>query len=320
MATLDLDLDLTRDALASSTLSHGLALLGDRWIVAVILGAFLGVRRFEDWQARLGIPRDTLTDRLKTLIELGILRRRPYQEWPVRHAYHLTAKGLALYDHVLMMWVWERRWGSRGPQLPAQLVHRRCGHPFVPHLQCGACHQRIGLRDLGYTLEPNPDLAHRPAGRQRAARLSPAEAATMGLGLRVDRWALLIVSAILLGCHHFDQLSHVLRIGSGVLSRRLAGLVESDLLVCQTDLADARRRIYRLTPASVDLFPYILCFSQWASRHHFQLPSAIRTTHRACGTPFVPEVVCSHCRERLLPWDVGYDARATSSATSRRAG
>ena len=108
------DLDLTRDALASSTLSHGLHLLGDRWTVAVILGAFLGVRRFDDWQTRLNIPRHTLTVRLKALIDLGLLQPRPYQQRPLRHAYHLTDKGLALYSHVLMMWVWERRWGEIG--------------------------------------------------------------------------------------------------------------------------------------------------------------------------------------------------------------
>ena len=71
------DLDLTRDALTSSTLSHGLHLLGDRWTVAVILGAFLGVRRFDDWQTRLKIPRHTLTGRLKALTELGCCSSAP---------------------------------------------------------------------------------------------------------------------------------------------------------------------------------------------------------------------------------------------------
>ena len=112
------DLDLTRDALASSTLSHGLHLLGDRWTVAVILGAFLGLRRFDEWQTRLNIPRHTLNLRLKALTELGLLQQRPYQQRPLRHAYRLSDKGLTLYSHVLMMWVWERRWGARLLALP----------------------------------------------------------------------------------------------------------------------------------------------------------------------------------------------------------
>lgn len=300
----DIDLDLTRDALATSTLSHGLHLLGDRWTVALILGAFLGVRRFDEWQSRLGIPRQTLTQRLKALTELDLLRPRLYQERPPRYDYHLTRKGLQLYNHVLMMWAWERRWGSRSLELPQRLVHKTCGHAFVPRLSCSACNEKVGMRDLTFSLKVNEALRAMPVPRQRGARLTPEEGAQMGLGLRVDRWTLLIISGVFLGCHHFDQLSHVLGIGSSVLSRRLAGMVDSGLLLCQGDLNDARRKIYRLTPASHDLFGYIICFSNWASRHHFHEPSSIRPVHRGCGQPFVPQVICSHCDQALLPWEV----------------
>lgn len=300
----DIDLDLTRDALATSTLSHGLHLLGDRWTVALILGAFLGVRRFDEWQSRLGIPRQTLTQRLKALTELDLLRPRLYQERPPRYDYHLTHKGLQLYNHVLMMWAWERRWGSRSLELPQRLVHKTCGHAFVPRLSCSACNEKVGMRDLTFSLKVNEALRAMPVPRQRGARLTPEEGAQMGLGLRVDRWTLLIISGVFLGCHHFDQLSHVLGIGSSVLSRRLAGMVDSGLLLCQGDLNDARRKIYRLTPASHDLFGYIICFSNWASRHQFHEPSSIRPVHRGCGQPFVPQVICSHCDQALLPWEV----------------
>ena len=100
------DLDLTRDAIASSTLSHGLMLLGDRWTMAVLLGAFTGVQRFEDWQTRLGIPRSTLADRLRKLVAMGLLRQRSYQDHPRRLAYHLTQAGLKLYAPTLMIWMW----------------------------------------------------------------------------------------------------------------------------------------------------------------------------------------------------------------------
>ena len=315
------DLDLTRDALASSTLSHGLHLLGDRWTVAVILGAFLGVRRFDEWQTRLNIPRHTLNLRLKALTELGLLQQRPYQQRPLRHAYHLTDKGLALYSHVLMMWVWERRWGARALALPQRLMHQTCGHAFVPELVCTACGDKVGVGDLTFSLRVNSDLLAAmavasqmsgqanphamPALRQRGSRLAKqvsgrdakeGQAGEAGLDLRADRWVLLIVSAVLLGCHHFDQLSHVLGIGSSVLARRLSSMVDSGLLVSQADVSDARRKVYRLTPASRDLFGYIMCFSSWASRHHFKQPSSIMPTHKACGKPFLPQVVCSHCR------------------------
>ena len=301
------DLDLTRDALATSTLSHGLQILGDRWTVALILDAFLGVRRFDDWQARLNIPRHTLTQRLKALMEMGLLERHPYQQRPQRLAYHLTDNGLALYNHVLMMWVWERRWGSRQLALPRRLAHGSCGHAFVPELACTACGEKVGLNDLTFALEVNKTLQSAPALRQRSARLTPQESNQMGLGLRVDRWSILIVAALFLGCHHFDQLSHVLGIGSSVLTRRLGQMVDSGLLLCQADLIDTRRKVYRLTPASRDLFGYILCFSSWASRYHFHEPSSISPTHKGCGQAFVPQVVCSHCGLGLAAKDVRFE-------------
>ena len=338
------NLELTRDALASSTLSHGLHLLGDRWTVAVILGAFLGVRRFDEWQTRLNIPRHTLNLRLKALTELGLLQQRPYQQRPLRHAYHLTDKGLTLYSHVLMMWVWERRWGARQLALPSRLMHQTCGHAFLPELTCTACGDKVGVGDLTFSLnvnfdllaEMNPGLQARatatPALRQRGSRLTSTvsgktgqhgqmsqvghvgevgQVGQVGLDLRADRWVLLIVSAVLLGCHHFDQLSQVLGIGSSVLARRLQSMVNSGLLLCQADLVDARRKVYRLTPASRDLFGYIMCFSSWASRYHFHQPSSILPTHKACGNPFVPQVVCSHCRLPVLAREVTFSQAMT---------
>jgi DNA-binding HxlR family transcriptional regulator len=323
------DLDLTRDALASSTLSHGLHLFGDRWTVAVILGAFLGVRRFDDWQTRLKIPRNTLNLRLKALTDLGLLQQRPYQQRPLRNAYQLTEKGLTLYSHVLMMWVWERRWGARQVALPPRLIHQTCGHAFVPALTCTACGEKLNVGDLTFSLHVNFELLAKlqsarqapaegalpamPFLRQRGSRLTSIASAKagqqgptgqVGLDLRADRWVLLIVSAVLLGCHYFDQLSHVLGIGSSVLARRLSSMVDSGLLLCQADVGDARRKVYRLTPASRDLFGYIMCFSSWASRHHFHQPSSITSTHKACGKHFVPQVVCGHCRLPVLAREV----------------
>ena len=287
-------------------MSHGLHILGDRWIAAIILDAFLGIRRFDEWQARLGIPRHTLTQKLDAMVEWDLLKRQPYQQRPLRLAYHLTQKGLELYPQVLMMWAWERRWGTRQLALPRRLTHQVCGHSFLPELACTACGEKTGLSDLTFSLRINEALLAQPKQRSRNARLTPEESTQMGLGLRVDRWTILIIAALFLGCHHFNQLSHVLGIGSSVLSRRLIDMVESGLLLCQDDLIDSRRRVYRLTPASRDLFGYILCLSSWTGKHHLQEPSSIMPTHKKCGEPFVPQVVCSACKQALLPSTVSF--------------
>ena len=301
-----MDLQLTRDALLSSTLNHGLKLLGDRWTAAVLLGAFTGIKKFEDWQSQLAIPRSTLADRLGKLVTLGLLRQQPYQERPLRQAYQLTQAGLKLYDQVLMIWIWERRWGQRARTLPGYLRHQRCGAPFLPVLACTACSEKTGMNDLSFSLHPVPALLLPAEDAGRNARVAASGSDGMGLGLRVDRWSLLIVTAVVLGCHYFDELGQVLGIASSVLARRLSGMVESGLLLAQADVADARRMRYRLTPASRDLFGYLVCFSTWASRDHLHQPSSIRPVHKACGHRFVPQVLCSACRDPVLPWDVTF--------------
>jgi DNA-binding HxlR family transcriptional regulator len=134
--------------------------------------------------------------------------------------------------------------------------------------------------------------------------------------LRVDRWSLLIVNAVILGCHHFDQLLHVLGISSSVLARRLAGMSESGLLLCEPDTRDQRRNIYRLTPASRDLFGYLVCLSSWAGQHYLHQPSSIRPLHKRCGHGFVPEVSCSSCAAPVFPWDVSFTAVHPASSAA----
>src|SRR3712207_9474368 len=68
-------------------------LLGDWWTPLVLREAFLGVRRFDDMPRELGIGRNVLTQRLKRLVEEGLLERVRYQEKPDRYGYHLTEKG-----------------------------------------------------------------------------------------------------------------------------------------------------------------------------------------------------------------------------------
>lgn len=301
------DLDLIREALSTSTLSHALKLIGDRWTMQILMAAFLGVKRFDDFQTRIAIPRRTLSDRLKALVQMDMLRPRLYQERPERYAYHLTAKGMALYEATLMTWDWEHRFGENRIELPGRLVHRTCGHAFVPQLTCEACGETVTMRDLTYTLKPNPHLPHDTGEPMRTPKVTVSDGAMSNLALRLDRWSLMIVSAAVLGCRHFDQIAHVLRISPPLLSRRLTAMVDAGLLSVEPDRADGRRRVYLLTAASRALFPYILLVSTWASEHHFHEPSSIRPRHKACGKPFMPRATCGHCHERLRAWDVRFE-------------
>ena len=320
VTTATVDAELVRQALATSTLHHGLRVLGDRWTVQVMLGTFMGLKRFDEWHVQLGIPRHTLSERLRSLVQLGLLRPRMYQARPPRQGYHGTVKALAMFPQVLMIWQWERQWGERDITLPAQLRHLPCGHLFEPRLECACCAQTLKLEDLQVRLEPNAALAE-PEPTGAASRLSTSGAPRMGLGLRVDRWCLMVIAAVVLGCHYFDEIAHALGIAPSVLAKRLKGMVDCGLLERVPDAQDARRKRYRLTPASRGLLGYMMCLSNWSAEHHLAQPSSIVPMHKPCGQPFKPRVVCSHCAQPVQAWEVQplYDGSAKARAKTATA-
>jgi DNA-binding HxlR family transcriptional regulator len=132
-----------------------LAVIGDRWTMLVLREAFLRTRRFEDFQRILGIARNVLTDRLRRLVEEGILERRIYQEHPRRYEYRLTEKGLDLWPVLMTLLQWGDRHAVDQPQ--RLIVHRDCGGRLGEHLRCDRCGADLGPRDV--EVHPGPALA-----------------------------------------------------------------------------------------------------------------------------------------------------------------
>jgi DNA-binding HxlR family transcriptional regulator len=140
----ELLLDRTRCSVAGT-----LAVVGEKWSLLVLREAFLGVRRFADFQRILGAPRAVLTDRLATLVEQGILRRVPYQAEGERqrHEYRLTQKGFDLYPTLVALMEWGDRYlGDVGGAM--ELHHRDCGAPVHLTLTCEDGHTLGGARDV----------------------------------------------------------------------------------------------------------------------------------------------------------------------------
>ena len=130
--------------------------LGDRWTMMVLREAFMGVRRFTDMQRDLGVARNVLSDRLNTLVDLGVLERRKYQDRPVRHEYRLTEMGKELHPALLTLMHWGDKHLSPGGA-PTVVEHRHCGHATEPLLVCDHCREPITTRNV--TRKPGPGLA-----------------------------------------------------------------------------------------------------------------------------------------------------------------
>jgi DNA-binding HxlR family transcriptional regulator len=157
------------------SVAAALEILGEWWTFLVLRDAFLGVRRFEDFQRRLGIARNVLTTRLQTLVAHGVLDRRRYQERPERFEYRLTDKGLDLYPVLLSLMEWGDRWTGQEGGPPLVLVHRACGHQSAPHMVCDHCGGPVTARDMEPVTGPGWDDAEEPAPHVRVTQTVAAE-------------------------------------------------------------------------------------------------------------------------------------------------
>ena len=130
------------------SVASALDVVGTRWTLLVLRELFLGVHRFGEMQADLGVARNVLQDRLERLVEAGIVERRSYQQRPPRHDYHLTEKGLDLWPALITLMQWGDRHVFGGEDLPVVLAHRDCGGGVDTHLCCERCGARLGPRDV----------------------------------------------------------------------------------------------------------------------------------------------------------------------------
>ena len=85
-----------------------LDLVGDRWSLLIIRDAMDNARSFTDFQQRTGVARNILTDRLRRLVDHGILKRETAASGR-RQIYVLTDAGRDLFTVIVAM----RQWGER---------------------------------------------------------------------------------------------------------------------------------------------------------------------------------------------------------------
>jgi DNA-binding HxlR family transcriptional regulator len=131
-------------------------ILGDWWTPLVLRESYLGVRRFDDFQHRLGIGRNILTQRLGRLVDEGLLARRPYKERPLRHEYVLTDKGRDFYPVMAAITRWGDAWLDGGEGPPVILHHTRCDHDMHAEVVCSECGEPIEVREV--RARPGPGL------------------------------------------------------------------------------------------------------------------------------------------------------------------
>lgn len=122
---------------------HVVDVLGDRWTALVVACSYFGVTRFDDIVHSIGIATNILSDRLKVLLNVGVLVRKPYQENPIRYEYRLSEKGHELYPTAVAMHEWASKWLLSKGEQPLKLRHRKCDKPLKPEIVCNHCEKEL---------------------------------------------------------------------------------------------------------------------------------------------------------------------------------
>jgi DNA-binding HxlR family transcriptional regulator len=151
------------------SVARALEIVGEWWSLLIVRDALLGVRRFDDFQARLGISRNVLAQRLQTLVDQGVLERVPYSEHPPRHEYRLTEKGRALWQVVNAMREWGDAWAPTPGGPPSLLVHRTCGEVTRVVPTCEHCGEELVGPELRAIPGPGSDGSLPPVPDRRRA-------------------------------------------------------------------------------------------------------------------------------------------------------
>jgi DNA-binding HxlR family transcriptional regulator len=116
--------------------------VGTRSAMLLLREAFYGTTRFDDFVARVGVTEAVAATRLKELVEIGMLQRRPYREpgQRTRYEYVLTDAGTDFLPALLALMQWGDRYLSEASGPPLLLRHRDCGEPVSVHVECDAGH------------------------------------------------------------------------------------------------------------------------------------------------------------------------------------
>ncbi|MGB6057972.1 MAG: helix-turn-helix domain-containing protein [Microthrixaceae bacterium] len=138
----------------SCSIASALDVVGDRWTILILRDAFRGIRRFDEIRRDLDIPRAVLSERLRRLVDDGILVKRPYQDRPARYEYRLTPMGRELSPILVALMQWGDRWLTEGQDPPTRLVHEPCGTEIDLGYYCWECESTFGPTEICADKEP----------------------------------------------------------------------------------------------------------------------------------------------------------------------
>ncbi len=160
------------------SVARALEIVGDWRTLLVVREAFLGTRRFADFEASLKIAKSVLTQRLEHLTVHGVLARVDVGVHGTRYEYELTAMGKDLATVMTALRQWGDRWVFGEGKEPVVVVDRRTGRPLPRVRMLDEQGVSIAARDLEMRVGPG-------ASKQTKVRMLAAAERVMSRAMKV---------------------------------------------------------------------------------------------------------------------------------------
>lgn len=293
------------------SVARTLDIVSDAWAFLIIREAFFGTRTFEAFRSALGIPRATLTDRLRKLTKLAIFRQvAPGSSQ--RKEYRLTKMGFDLYPSFIALMQFGDRWLSKGKP-PLTLIHASCGCESHPIVACSHCGEGVDARDAKYRDGPGAGRRSAKPGRntRRASDgsrflLGRPSSVSRALEIIGDKWSFMVVREGFFGNRRYDKILTELAIAPNILTDRLNRLVASGIFQRRQYQSSPDRYEYLLTDMGRDLYGPFISMLQWGDRWLSKGKPPLILTHLKCGHDFRPSVNCDHCKQPIVAADMRY--------------
>ena len=143
-------------------IARSLDALGDWWSFLIIREALFGVGRFGEFQKKLGLAKNILAARLRTLVDQGILATAPASDGSAYQEYRLTPKGRGVFPILVALRQWSEEFDQHPEEIATFLVDREKGKPV----------RKLALYSQDGRLLEAGDTALKPRGAKRWRPLS----------------------------------------------------------------------------------------------------------------------------------------------------
>ena len=135
--------------------ARSLDVIGEWWSLLIVRDAMLGVKRFSEFERRLGMAKNILTSRLKLLVEAGVLQFVPASDGSAYNEYELTQKGKDLLPTMVALRQWGEKYMFGNGDDHSELHDKKQHKPLAPLIVRSADGRKVGVEDLELVVSSN---------------------------------------------------------------------------------------------------------------------------------------------------------------------